>query len=147
MKKDAYTRFDYARRITEKDFEPRVREKEVVEKAESPQDSLLSIVYGIDERTGLPTGDLSYLVSDKANPQVKEFILSNLMKDVSSAQNVAAKYNLSDDDILALSRNTGESVQAYADRLNASIQRDKWMIDQYKQNVPSKPKETSVPSE
>lgn len=147
MKREAYKRLDYARRITEQDFVEKVREKEIVDKAETPQDSLLSIVYSEDERTHLPMGDLSYLVSDKANPQVKEFILANLMKDVSSAQNVAAKFNLSDDDILALSRNKGESAQAYAERLNTSIQRDKWLLEQYKKNVPPKPESSPVPAE
>lgn len=147
MKKEAYKRLDYARRITEQDFVKKVREREDVDKAVTPQDSLLSIVYAEDERTHLPMGDLSYLVSDKANPQVKEFILSNLMNDVSSAQNIAAKFNLSDDDILALSRNKGESVQAYAERLNQSIERDKWLLEQYKKNVSSKPQEPAVPAE
>lgn len=151
MKRDCYVLYDYARRLTDIDGVEK-REKDLdVEPQPDPKDSFLSIVYAVDERTQLPTGDLQYLVSDKANPQVKQFILDNLMQDVSAAQNVSAKYNLSDDDILALSRNLGESIQDYADRLNASIDKDRWMIEQIvsqdKKDVSSEPKETPVSSE
>ena len=151
MKRDCYVLYDYARRLTDKDGEEKREKEPDVDPQPSPKDSLLALVYAVDERTQLPTGDLQYLVSDKANPQVKQFILDNLMQDVSAAQNVSAKYNLSDDDILALSRNQGESIQEYADRLNASIEKDKWMIEQAafqaKKNVSSGSSETPVSSE
>lgn len=151
MRRDCYVLYDFARRLTDKDGEEKREKDSDVDLQLDPMDSLLSIVYAVDERTQLPTGDLQYLVSDKANPQVKQFILDNLMQDVSAAQNVSANYNLADDDILALSRNQGESVQEYADRLNASIQKDKWMIEQAvaqsKKNVSSGSAETPVSSE
>lgn len=151
MKRDCYSLYDYARRLTDKDGEEKREKEPDVDPQPDPKDSLLSLVYAVDERTQLPTGDLQYLVSDKANPQVKQFILDNLMQDVSAAQNVSAKYNLSDDDILALSRNQGESIQEYADRLNASIEKDRWMIEQaVSQNtndVSFESGETSVSSE
>ena len=134
MKKDCYKLYDYSRNVKAADFDKVCpKDDKEVERSLSPQDSLLSIVYAKDEETGLPKGDLQYLVSDKANPEVKQFVLDNLMKDVSSAQNVAAKYNLSDDDILALSRNPNESIQDYANRLNTSIMRDKYIIQSSKQ--------------
>ena len=151
MKRDCYVLYDYARRLTDKDGVEKREKEPDVDPQPDPKDSLLALVYAVDERTQLPTGDLQYLVSDKANPQVKQFILDNLMQDVSAAQNVSAKYNLSDDDILALSRNQGESIKDYADRLNASIQKDKWMIEQAvaqaKRNVSSGSLETSVSAE
>lgn len=151
MKRDCYVLYDYARRFTDKDGEEKREKEPDVDPQPDPKDSLLAIVYAVDERTQLPTGDLQYLVSDKANPQVKQFILDNLMQDVSGAQNVSAKYNLSDDDILALSRNQGESVQEYAERLNSSIAKDKWMIEQAvaqtKKNVSTGSLETPVSSE
>lgn len=151
MKRDCYVLYDYARRLTDKDGEEKREKVPDVDPQLDPKDSLLALVYAVDERTQLPTGDLQYLVSDKANPQVKQFILDNLMQDVSGAQNVSAKYNLSDDDILALSRNQGESVQEYAERLNASIVKDRWMIEQaaaqVKRNVSSGSSETPVSTE
>lgn len=147
MKKDCYQLYDYARRILPEDGKELCEVVDVSEDSNSPADSLLRLVYKPDERTGLPTGDLHYLVSDKANPQVKQFILDNLLMDVSSAQNVSAKYNLSDDDILALSRNKGESASEYADRLNQSIARDKWMIEQAKKNVSPKSEDPAVSTE
>ena len=47
-------------------------------------------------------------------------------------QNVAAKYNISDDDMLALSIQKDETLADYAERLNTSIERDKWLMDEYK---------------
>lgn len=144
MKKDSYKRIDAFRRIEDSDFVEKQLDFNDVEESKSPSDSLLKLVYARDERTGLPMGDLQYLVSDKANPQVKEFILQNLMQDVSSAKNVVAKFDLSDDDILALSRNPNESVQDYAARLNSSIERDRWILNQYKTDVQSKSESSSV---
>ena len=143
MKRNAYKRIDALSRFS----------VDLIEKCDSylvslynkdvesdfkAQDSLLSLVYAIDERTGLPTGDLQYLVSDKANPQVKEFILANLMQDVSSAKNIAANGVLSDDDILELSLGHNESLDSYVNRLNESINKDKWLIDVSKKSVSDK---------
>lgn len=113
---------------------------------QSPSDSIVRLVYAPDSRTGLPTGDLNYLVSDKANPQVKEFIKTQLMMDTSAAKNVTAKFDLSDEDVLSLSRNTGESLDDYVARLNTSIERDKWLIQQSK-NVSSESKSAALPAE
>ena len=74
MKKDSYKRIDAFRRIEDSDFVEKKIDFSDVEESKSPSDSLLKLVYERDERTGLPMGDLQYLVSDKANPQVKEFI-------------------------------------------------------------------------
>lgn len=83
-----------------------------------PEDSLLSLVYSLDPITKLPTGDLGYLVSDKANPEVKNWILQNIMIDVSSAAAPAPPKGLSDDDIASLARDPHESSQAYMERVN-----------------------------
>lgn len=110
----------------------------------SSVDPIINMIYAPDSRTGLPTGDLVYWVSDNVNPEVKDFIKANLMMDVSVASNIAADANLSDEDILALSPNKGESIEDYAQRLNQSIDRDKWLINQA--HVSTKPEDSSVPS-
>ena len=90
----------------------------------SSTDSLLKLVYAKDSRTNLPSGDLQYLVSDKANPQVKQFILDNLMMDVSSAK-APTNSELSDDDLLLFSRQKDESLEQYMNRLNSSVDQAK----------------------
>lgn len=150
MRKDAYKRIDALSTFTDElilTLSAPVVNEMVEESSLKPADSLLSLVYRRDERTGLPTGDLSYLVSDKANPEVKQFILDNLMQDVSAAKNVSAPAGLSADDVLALSRNSGESIADYAARLNQSIDRDKWILSKYKQNVQSKSTNSTVSAE
>lgn len=91
------------------------------EEKKTPVDTLLSIVYAPDERTGLPTGDIQYYVSDKASEDVKNFILKNLMNDVSAAKNIGNNLGLSDDALLELSKDSKESMDAYILRLGKQI--------------------------
>ena len=111
----------------------------------SATDNILRVIYAPDPRTNLPTGDLNYWVSDSVSSEIKEFIKANLFMDVSSAKNIHAANGLSDEDILALSRQPNESVEEYASRLNNSIQRDKWLIEQSR--VSARSKNSSVPVE
>lgn len=91
------------------------------EEKKTPVDTLLSIVYAPDERTGLPTGDITYYVSDKASEDVKNFILKNLMNDVSAAKNIGNNLGLSDDALLELSKGSRESMDEYILRLGKQI--------------------------
>lgn len=103
---------------------------------QDPGQSLLKVIYSIGA-DGFPVGDLAYFVSNKSNPEVQRFILDNLMQDVSMAATPAAQ-GLDDDMITALTRQSGESVQAYAARLNESVQKDKYILD-YAQRVIQQP--------
>lgn len=87
-----------------------------VEKA-SPSDAIIKMVYARDERTKLPTGDLRYYVSDKANPEVKRWILDNLMMDTSGAANPKIPAGMDDETAMIYQRNVGESTEAYVSRL------------------------------
>lgn len=98
-----------------------------------PGQSLLKVIYSIGA-DGYPVGDLAYFVSNKSNPEVQRFILDNLMQDVSMAATPAVQ-GLDDDMITFLTRQSGESVQAYASRLNESIQKDKYILDYAKRSV------------
>lgn len=150
MRKEVSKYFDYARRfgtvITEENTKV-VCEDIPESDSVSSMDALLKLVYAKDERTNLPLGDLQYFVSDKANPQVKQFVLDNLLMDVSSAKRPMTA-DLSDDDLLLFSRQKDETVEDYAKRLNTTIDEAKWLNEQYKKqaDVP-KTEPSPVPSE
>lgn len=99
------------------------------------EDSLLSLVYAVDPITKLPTGDLGYLVSDKANPEVKNWILQNIMIDVSSAAAPAPPKGLSDDDIASLARDPHESSQAYMERVNQYAKSNQEIYERLSANI------------
>ena len=87
---------------------------------------LLSLIFAPDER-GCLNGDLSQFLSDKTNPQVREFIQSQLMienpdeKGLSLNTDVINKMRgvVNDDDIARFSRNHGESPEQYAMRIGS----------------------------
>lgn len=87
--------------------------------------ALLDLIYGVDESTGLPVGDLSYYLGEKANPEVKFFIESQLLKENSQPgssmdlpNDVVNRFReLSDDDVALFSRNHDETREEYAYRL------------------------------
>lgn len=95
--------------------------------------SLLRTIYSVGE-DGYPVGDLATFVGKNASPEVKKFILDNLMRDVSGMANPSS-IGLSDDDIALLTRQSGESMQSYAQRLNASIDKDKYILSYAKRVV------------
>lgn len=139
MKRDAYKRMDYARFVDDNpDNFNEVVEVIDAEKRVSPTDAILQEIYAPDPRTGLPTGDIGYFVSDKANPEIKQFILEQLFMDVSASANPTAPKGLSDDDILLLSRQTGESNQDYMNRLNGEIDNFKRINDELSKRSVSK---------
>lgn len=106
---------------------------EVPEKQYSDSDALLKAIYQIGS-DGYPVGDLAVFVGKNASPEVKKFILDNLMCDVSSAANPASM-NLSDDEIATLTRHSEETMADYAARLNQSISKDTYILNVAKRNV------------
>lgn len=96
----------------------------------SSKDELLDLIYGVDSVTGLPKGDLAQFLSDKTNPQLRQFIEANLMNENSSnvdslhfGNDVINKFRsvISDDDIVRFSRNHDETIEDYANRMNKEI--------------------------
>lgn len=120
-KRNISERFDFARSCDYQSKYYRMPLSPDGEVQKTPQDTLLTIIYAPDERTGLPTGDIQYYVSDRASEDVKQFILQNLMKDVSAAKNVANPQGLSDDALLELSRGLNESVDDYVLRMQKQV--------------------------
>lgn len=84
-------------------------------------EELFNIIFGVDEITGLPSGDLAMFMNKNTSPEVRQYITENLMRDVSSAAApaVSAKNfkDLDDDMIAQLSRGSSESLGSYRDRM------------------------------
>lgn len=95
-----------------------VPEIEKVHKEVSANDAILSAIYAVDPISKLPTGDISAYVSDKTSPDVKRYILENLMIDTSGYVVPAAPRELSDDDVMFLTRRSDESRETYLSRIN-----------------------------
>lgn len=97
----------------------------VDEDVNDPNQALLDMIFAVDESTGLPQGDLSVFLGDKANPEIRNFIQSQLLQERSDVHGLSGlstevtnKFReLPDDDIAFFSRNHNESRQEYADRL------------------------------
>lgn len=88
--------------------------------------SLLDLIYGADPNTGLPVGDIAMYLSDKTNPQVRQFIELNLMHENSDGKSQLSipqdvlnsmKKTVTDDDIAYFSRGGDESREQYAVRM------------------------------
>lgn len=113
--------------------EPIVETKKIDTKVSSDT-SLLSAIYSLDPITNAPTGDIACYVSDKTSPDVKRFILDNLMRDVSSDA-MPAVSGLSDDEILTYQRGRDESRDAYAIRLSEYARMNAKIVEDAKRNV------------
>lgn len=105
---------------------------------QDPKQSLLQVIYSIGA-DGWPVGDLAYFVSNKSNPEVQRFILENLMQDVSAAANPSVE-GLDDDTITCFTRQSGESKIDYLNRLNSSIQKDVYIINEAQRSIHSSKK-------
>lgn len=139
MKRELLYNFDFASRIREVEagyMEPD-KGSVSVEVQKIPSDSLLKLIYQLDSRTNLPTGDIGYYVSDRANPQVKEYILTNLMRDVSSAANPVIPAGMDERLAMDLSRNQNESLEAYAERVNDFAKKNEYILQNAQSSLSS----------
>lgn len=121
MKRKEVYKFRFAERLEliEKGFVPPVISDDLpVQESKDPNESFIKMVYTIDERTKLPTGDIHYLVTDDVNPALKEYVLKNLMFDTSSIANPPLPDGVPDDVAVALARDSREDTPTYIQRLN-----------------------------
>lgn len=87
-------------------------------KQESDLDPILKEIFSVDERTGMPHGDIAYFLSKNANPQVKAFIEGAFFQP-RSVDNNYDPAKISDDLIVECTRRSDESVADYAARLDS----------------------------
>lgn len=110
--------------------EPEVRQEQITD-----AERLFMLIYSVNSRTHLPDGDIAMFMSDNTAPEIRDFISRNLMQDY-GAKVDGAKYDGVDDDTLAMyTRNQGESLQDYRDRMYSVVYR------QYQERQASKESE------
>lgn len=87
---------------------------------------LLDSIYSINPTTGLPSGDLAIYLSDKANPEIKSFIETQILHSLDVNSDGLSMPNqiinsmkrvIGDDDIAFFSRAHDEQPEEYAERL------------------------------
>lgn len=137
IRRNVSERYDFARRITSDMSVGLIEDLKVDLKEQSPIDSVIKQIYAPHPVSGLPTGDLSLYLSDKCNPEIKTFILQNMLNDVSAAAMPKAPVSMSENDILALSRNPGESREDYAYRMQSEIVNFNTLVDEWQKSAVS----------
>lgn len=124
------SRFNLAAEVVYTDGEVLQKDSDVKDKNKQ----ILDFIFGVDPITKHPIGDIAMYLSDKVNPEVRLFIESNLLKDMTSNDGLsldqdtlnAMNKNLTDDDIARFSRNHGESKEDYALRLKDYFEHEKY---------------------
>lgn len=90
---------------------------EPVESSDSAK-GILQAIYGLDPITKLPTGDIMCYLASSTPPEIKQYILDNIMIDVSSQALPKVPEGVDDDTVFQLQRNKDESVDSYRARIN-----------------------------
>lgn len=133
---------DYDARFDELEkgqVEPVSSELTDVEIKDSPFDSLVKVVYQVDPLFKLPTGDLTFFVSDRVNSDIKQFVLDNLMIDTSSAANVPTPDGVSPELAMSLARGASEDVDTYRERVNDFMLANKKLVMDAQKQATEKP--------
>ena len=82
---------------------------------DSDLDRVLREIFSVDERSGLPMQDIAYVCSKNGNPQVKDWLLNNLMK--AGKVQGERRDSITDDMIAEFGKRADESSEDYASRL------------------------------
>lgn len=98
---------------------------------EDDMQRVLREIYTVDEVTGVPQGDLVYYLSPNGNPQVKEWLVNNLLKPRAAAQGSSVE-GVTDDMLAEFAKGRDESPTQYRDRLNSIYQQATADIEKFK---------------
>lgn len=79
---------------------------------------ILREIYTVDELTGVPKGDLAYYLSPDGNPQVKDWLVSNLLQPRAVKQGTSIE-GVTDDMLAEFAKGRDESVSDYRERLTS----------------------------
>lgn len=86
-------------------------------KSESDFDRILNEIFSVDPVSGFPMSDIQYYLSPNGNPQVREWLMNNLLKPRASFSGQSLE-GVTDDMIHEFSRRVDESLDDYALRLS-----------------------------
>lgn len=92
---------------------------------------VLDEIFAVDPVTGFPRGDIQYYLSASGNPQVKQWLETNILKPRMSANSTIQ--GLSDDLIAEMSQRKNESLEDYTVRVRGIYDDALLQIEQLKQ--------------
>ena len=109
--------FTQYNQIADLDFEP-VKPDEKPDERVSADSLIFDEIFAVNPVTKLPDGDIACFMNENTSEAVRNFIIQNLTSDNGSLSDSSGDFSsLSDDDIAMFTRNSGESVLDYRDRL------------------------------
>lgn len=98
---------------------------------DSDMDRILKEIYSVDEKSGLPKGDLAYYLSPDGNVQIKSWLENNLLKPRAAARGTSVE-GVTDDMIAEYSKGSNESAEDYTARLKKIYDDTSVEIQKYK---------------
>lgn len=78
------------------------------------EDTLLSVIFAPNPRTGLPSSDVAVYLSKKTNPAVREFIANNLLRPTNARNLLPADFS---EDLSDFQRGEYETAFEYSKRV------------------------------
>lgn len=106
---------------------------------DSEMDRIFKEIFSVDEKSGLPKGDLAYFLSPDGNPQVKAWLENNLLKPRAVSTGTTLE-GVTDDMLAEFARGSNESPEDYATRLKGIYDKsvadiEKFKVEQLKSDV------------
>ena len=113
--------FTQYNQIADLDFEP-VKPDEKPDERVLPDNLIFDEIFAVNPVTKLPDGDIACFMNENTSEAVRNFIIQNLTNDNGSMSDASGDFSALDDDTIALyTRNSGESVSQYRDRIISYI--------------------------
>lgn len=78
--------------------------------------NVLKEIFAVDKRSGLPRGDIAYYLSPDGNPEIKTWLMNNLMSSRGGSVGSSVE-GITDDMMEELSRQPNESIDSYRKRI------------------------------
>ena len=92
-------------------------------------DRVFNEIFSVDPVTGAPRGDVAYYLSSDGNPQIKDWLMNNLLKPTSARR---GNPDVSDDMIEEFSKHSDESSLGYISRIRGILDDCKAYFDKQK---------------
>lgn len=121
--------------VPDADFVPEKPKREVVETSSDGAQGVLQAIYAFDPVTRLPTGDIMCYMASTTPPELKEYILNNLMIDTSSQALPKLPDGIDEDTAFSLERHIDESLDSYRGRVQAYMNKQVELRDMALENA------------